>query len=108
MPLNSPVFALAYSKISMVTSKANDDGKVKDKHNDTAFGCAIQILFHLVKGKTKEQIASELNHSIEMVSVWIDYLDGINWLRKRDGRWEPTERGKRYLQLFRQRLQENK
>ncbi len=101
MPLNSPVFALSCIKISMVTSKANDDdGKVKDKHNDTAFGCAIQILRHLVKGKTKEEIASELNHSMEMVSVWIDYLDGINWLSKRDGKWEPTDQGKRYLQLF--------
>lgn len=98
MPLNSPVFALAYSKISMVTSKTNGDGKVKN--NDTAFGCAIQILHHLVKGKTKEEIASDLNHSIEMVSVWMDYLDGINWLRKRDGKWEPTDQGKRYLQLF--------
>ncbi len=68
MPLNSPVFALAYRKIAMVTSKSNDDGKAK--RNDTAFGCAIQILNHLIKGKTKEEIALELNHSIEMVSVW--------------------------------------
>jgi hypothetical protein len=101
MPLNSSMFALAYSKISMVTSRSNDDGKAK--HNDTAFGCAIQILHHLVKGRTKEEIASELNHSIEMVSVWIDYLDGINWLRKKDGKWEPTDQCKRYLQLSREK-----
>ncbi len=64
---------------------------------ESAFMDAIYILDSCTQGKTKEQIDKDFNNNIEMVSVWIDYLIGINFLKNINGEWVATEEGKRQI-----------
>jgi hypothetical protein len=45
-------------------------------------------------------LLSEYNNNLELVSVWIDYMLGINWIHKDDGKWVANEEGKRWIQKY--------
>ena len=48
-------------------------------------------------GKNYEEIAWEdFNNNLELVSVWIDYMAAINWIRKNgtnNNNWTATDNG---------------
>ena len=51
-------------------------------------------------GKNYEEIASEdFNNNLELVSVWIDYMAAVNWIRKdganNNNKWTTTDNGKK-------------
>jgi hypothetical protein len=49
---------------------------------------AAHILVCLTKeGKSHEEIAREdFDNNLELVTVWIDYMIGINWMYNDDGK----------------------
>jgi hypothetical protein len=53
-------------------------------------------------GKNYEEIAWEdFNNTLELVSVWIDYMAAINWIRKNDtnnNKWTATDNGKKWVE----------
>jgi hypothetical protein len=41
----------------------------------------------------KEIAARDFDSNLELVSVWIDYMVGINWIPKDDGKWVARDDG---------------
>ena len=64
---------------------------------------AAHILICLTKdGKSIENIAKDFDNNLELVSVWIDYMIGINWMYKdrSDNKWIATENGKKWIERY--------
>ena len=64
---------------------------------------AAHILMCLTKeGKSIENIAKDFDNNLELVSVWIDYMSGINWMFKdgSDNKWIATENGKKWIERY--------
>ena len=65
---------------------------------------AAHIFLCLIKdGKGYEKIAREdFDNNLELVSVWIDYMAAINWIRRNDSNnnkeWIATDNGKRWIE----------
>ena len=52
--------------------------------------------------KTHKEIAREdFDNNLELVTVWIDYMVGINWMYK-DGseKWIATDEGKKWIEKY--------
>ena len=63
---------------------------------------AAHILVRLTKeGKSHEEIAKDFDNNLELVSVWVDYMIGINWMYK-DGseKWIATHEGKKWIEKY--------
>jgi hypothetical protein len=71
---------------------------------ESASMTAAHILVCLTKeGRSHEEIAREdFDNNLELVSVWIDYMIGINWIYKNtnDGsnKWIATDNGKKWVE----------
>jgi hypothetical protein len=64
---------------------------------------AAHILVCLTKeGRSDEEIAMEdFDNNLELVSVWIDYMIGINWMYKDDSeKWIATDNGKKWMEKY--------
>jgi hypothetical protein len=64
---------------------------------------AAHILVCLTQeGKSHEEIAMEdFDNNLELVSVWIDYMIGINWMYKDGGeKWVATDEGKKWIEKY--------
>ena len=70
---------------------------------------AAHIFLCVIKdGKGSEKIAREdFDNNLELVSVWIDYMAAINWIRRNDSNnnkeWTATDNGKRWIEKIVQR-----
>ena len=77
---------------------------IKKNFHESAFMTAIHILICLTKeNKSHEEIAvMDFDHNLELVSVWIDYMIGIDWVYKNadDGRLIATNNGKRWIEKY--------
>jgi predicted transcriptional regulator len=73
------------------------------RRHESAFMTAAHILMCLTKeGKSIENIAKDFDNNLELVSVWIDYMIGINWMYKdgSDNKWIATENGKKWIERY--------
>jgi hypothetical protein len=67
---------------------------------------AAHILVRLTQeGKTHEQIAREdFDNNLELVTVWIDYMIGINWMYQDTNdsskKWIATHNGKKWIEKY--------
>ncbi|MFL6318927.1 MAG: hypothetical protein ACJ72Q_00495 [Nitrososphaeraceae archaeon] len=64
---------------------------------------AARILVCLTQeGKSHEEIAMEdFDNNLELVSVRIDYMIGINWMYKDGGeKWVATDEGKKWIEKY--------
>jgi predicted transcriptional regulator len=64
---------------------------------------AAHILVRITQeGKTYEEIAKDFDNNFELVSVWIDYMIGINWMYKdgSDNKWIATDEGKKWIEKY--------
>ena len=61
---------------------------------------AAHILVCLTQeGKSNEEIAKDFDNNLELVTVWIDYMIGINWMYKDGGEiWIATDEGKKWIE----------
>ena len=73
------------------------------RRHESAVMTAAHILICLTKeGKSIENIAKDFDNNSELVSVWIDYMIGINWMYKdrSDNKWIATENGKKWIERY--------
>jgi predicted transcriptional regulator len=73
------------------------------RRHESAVMTAAHILICLTKdGKSIENIAKDFDNNLELVSVWIDYMIGINWMYKdgSDNKWIATENGKKWIERY--------
>jgi hypothetical protein len=94
---------------------ANNPRYVTDIHSnitrkhlhESALNTAAHILVCLTQeGKSHEEIAREdFDNNLEMVSVWIDYMTGVNWIYKNTttngsskNKWIATDNGKKWIE----------
>ena len=73
-------------------------GATNIHRHESAFMTAAHILICLTKeGKSIENIAKDFDNNLELVSVWIDYMIGINWMYKdgSDNKWIATDEWKK-------------
>ena len=64
---------------------------------------AAHILVCLTQeGKSNEEIAKDIDNNLELVTVWIDYMIGINWMYKdgNDNKWIVTDNGKKWIEKY--------
>jgi predicted transcriptional regulator len=64
---------------------------------------AAHILVRITQeGKTYEEIANDFDNNFELVSVWIDYMIGINWMHKdgSDNKWIVTDNGMKWIDKY--------
>ena len=71
---------------------------------------AAHILVRLTnEGKSMRDIAKDFDNNLELVSVWIDYMIGINWMYK-DGngeKWIATNEGKKWIEKYYNNIRDN-
>ena len=82
---------------------AADNTKKRDLHHKSALMAAAHILICLTKeGKSIEDIARDFDNNFELVSVWIDYMIGINWMYKdgSDNKWIAADEGKKWIENY--------
>ena len=87
----------------MTSAAATDNTKKGERHHESALMVAAPILICLTKdGKTHEKIAKDFDSNFELVSVWIDYMIGINWMCKdgSDSKWIAADEGKKWIEKY--------
>ena len=83
---------------------AADNTKKGQRHyHESALMAAAHVLACLTKkGKSIDDIAKDFDNNYELVSVWIDYMIGINWMYKdgSDNKWIATDEGKKWIEKY--------
>jgi hypothetical protein len=71
------------------------------RHTDSALGTALYILRSLNEGQSKYEIIQHMDNNEKLVTVWIQYLKAVGWLREDTPR-NPlaTENGKLWIQRY--------
>jgi hypothetical protein len=71
------------------------------RHMDSALGTALYILRSLNEGQSKYEIIQHMDNNEKLVTVWIQYLKAVGWLRE-DADKNPlaTENGKLWIQRY--------
>jgi hypothetical protein len=72
------------------------------RRHESALMTAAHILERLTKEcKSHEEIAEDFDNNLELVSVWIDYMIGINWVYKDSSeKWMATAEGKKWIEKY--------
>ena len=87
----------------MSSAAAADNTNNGQRHHESALMAAAHILVCLTKeGKSIDDIAKDFDNNFELVSVWIDYMTGINWIYKdsSDNKWTATDEGKNWIEKY--------
>jgi len=77
-------------------------GAADMRRHNFALMTAAHILICLTKeGKSIKDIAKDFDNNLELVTVWMDYMAGINWMYK-DGseKWVATDNGKKWIEKY--------
>jgi predicted transcriptional regulator len=85
------------------STAAAGNAKKGEHHHESALMAAAHILAYLTKeGKSINDIAKDFDNNLELVSVWIDYMVGINWMYKdgSDNKWIATDEGKNWIEKY--------
>ena len=81
----------------------NNTGKGEQHHRESALMAAAHILVCLTQeGKSIEEVTNDFDNNLELVSVWIDYMIGINWMYNdgSDNKWIATDEGKNWIEKY--------
>jgi len=53
------------------------------------------------EGKNINDIAKDFDNNLDLVTVWTDYMIGINWLCKNGSeKWIATDEGKKWIEKY--------
>jgi hypothetical protein len=88
--------------LSLATG-ADNTKKGEHHHHKSALMAAAHILVCLTKeGKSIDDIAKDFDNNFELVSVWIDYMIGINWMYKgsSNNKWIAADEGKKWIEKY--------
>ena len=81
----------------------NIPSNITRKHcHESALMTAAHILICLTQErKSIKDIAKDFDNNLELVTVWIDYMAGINWMYKYDNKkWIATDNGKKWVEKY--------
>jgi hypothetical protein len=66
----------------MIENLIDSKNTIKKSHMDSALGTAFHILRCIDEGQSTKEIIQSLDSNEQLVSVWIQYLKAINWLKE--------------------------
>ena len=74
---------------------------IKKSHMDSALGTALYILRCIDEGQSRKEIVQSLDSNVQYVTVWIQYLKAIGWLKEdAQGNLLASEDGKLRIQQY--------
>ena len=102
------IYNTARTKIPSYITDIKTNTTSRKHWRESAITTAAHILVCLTQeGKSIREIAKDdFDNNLELVSVWADYMVGINWMQYRpvnsENRWIVTSTGKNWVQrIFR-------
>jgi hypothetical protein len=73
---------------------------LRKSHIDSALGTALYILRCIHEGQSRKEIVQSLDSNMQYVTVWIQYLKAISWLKDTQGNLLATEDGKLWIHRY--------
>ena len=85
----------------MIEHPVDKKNDIKKSHMNSALGTALHILRCIHEGQSRKDIIQSLDNNEELVSVWIQYLKAISWLKEdTQGNLLVTEDGKLWIHRY--------
>ena len=85
----------------MIENLIDIKNTIKISHMDSALGTALHILRCIDEGQSTKEIIQSLDNNEQLVSVWIQYLKAISWLKEdTQGNLLASEDGKARMQRY--------
>ena len=85
----------------MIENPVDKKNDIKKDHVDSALGTALHILRCINEGQSRKEIIQSLDGNDQLVSVWIQYLKAISWLKEdAQGNLLASEDGKSRIQQY--------
>ena len=89
------------TEIPMIENLIDIKNTIKISHMDSALGTALHILRCIDEGQSTKEIIQSLDNNEQLVSVWIQYLKAISWLKEdTQGNLLASEDGKASVQRY--------
>jgi hypothetical protein len=66
----------------MIENPINNKKDIKENYQDSALGTALYILKSIEEGQSKKEIIQSLDNNEQLVSIWIQYLKALSWLKE--------------------------
>jgi hypothetical protein len=85
----------------MIENLIDSKNTIKKSHMDSALGTALHILRCIDEDQSRKEIIQSLDNNEQLVSVWIQYLKAISWLKEdTQGNLVATNDGKARIQRY--------
>jgi hypothetical protein len=84
----------------MIEHPVDKKNHIKKSHMNSALGTALYILRCIHEGQSRKEIIQSLDNNEKLVSVWIQYLKAISWLKDTQGNLLATEDGKLWIHRY--------
>lgn len=85
----------------MIENPVNKKNDIEKSHIDSALGTALYILRCIHEGQSIKEIVQSLDSNVQYVTVWIQYLKAISWLKEdAQGNLLASEDGKLRIQQY--------
>ena len=85
----------------MIENLIDSKNTIKKSPMDSALGTALHILRCIDEGQSTEEIMQSLDNNEQLVSVWIQYLKAISWLKEdTQGNLVASDDGKARMQRY--------
>jgi hypothetical protein len=85
----------------MIEHRVDKKNNIKKSHMNSALGTALHILRCIDEGQSRKEIIRSLDNNEELVSVWIQYLKAISWLKEdTQGNLVASDDGKARIQRY--------
>jgi hypothetical protein len=90
----------------MIENPVNKKNDIEKSHIDSALGTALYILRCIHEGQSRKEIVQSLDSNVQYVTVWIQYLKAISWLKEdAQGNLLASEDGKLRIQQYEKAIQ---
>jgi hypothetical protein len=90
----------------MIENSVNKKNDIEKSHIDSALGTALYILRCIHEGQSIKEIVQSLDSNVQYVTVWIQYLKAISWLKEdAQGNLLASEDGKLRIQQYEKVIQ---
>jgi predicted transcriptional regulator len=85
----------------MIEHRVDKKNNIKKSHMNSALGTALHILRCIDECQSRKEIIQSLDNNEQLVSVWIQYLKAISWLKEdTQGNLVASDDGKARIQRY--------
>jgi hypothetical protein len=85
----------------MIEHRVDKKNDIKKSHMNSALGTALHILRCIDECQSRKEIIQSLDNNEQLVSVWIQYLKAISWLKEDTlGNLVASEDGKLWIHRY--------